>query len=239
MSAGAAIRLATWNIHGGVGNDGRYDAARIIGVLSEIGADIVALQEVPSLALHGELLEAIQAALGMHVAVGRTLTRGDADFGNAVLSRYPIATQATLDLTVAPHEPRNAVDILVHHGNRQVRVVGTHLGLWPAERREQVQRILGAVDARPDVPTALMGDINEWYLWGRPLRWLHARFKAVRTPSTFPARAPVLALDRIWAHPPAVLRGLHVHRSAASRKASDHLPLVASMLFGSAGTTGS
>jgi endonuclease/exonuclease/phosphatase family metal-dependent hydrolase len=231
MQDAADLSLATWNIHGGVGNDGRYDAERVIAVLGEIGADIVALQEVPSLSLHGQLLKAIQATLGMHVAIGRTLTRGEADYGNAVLSRFPISAHATLELTVPPHEPRNAVDILVHRGDRLVRVVGTHLGLRPAERRVQVQRILAAVDARPEVPTALMGDINEWYLWGRPLRWLHARFRTSRAPRTFPARAPMLALDRIWAHPPAVLRDLRVHRSPASRMASDHLPLVASMTF--------
>jgi endonuclease/exonuclease/phosphatase family metal-dependent hydrolase len=72
-----------------------------------------------------------------------------------------------------------------------------------------------------------MGDLNEWYLWGRPLRWLHARFCAMRTPATFPAHRPVLKLDRIWAHPTSALQSLRAHRTPLSRVASDHLPLVA------------
>ncbi|MEP7275079.1 MAG: endonuclease/exonuclease/phosphatase family protein, partial [Betaproteobacteria bacterium] len=43
--AATAIRVATWNIHGGVGNDGNYDAQRVIAVLRELRADVVALQE--------------------------------------------------------------------------------------------------------------------------------------------------------------------------------------------------
>jgi endonuclease/exonuclease/phosphatase family metal-dependent hydrolase len=49
--------------------------------------------------------------------------------------------------------------------------------------------------------TVLMGDINEWFLWGQPSRWLHAYFEQTATPRTFPARLPLLALDRIWARP--------------------------------------
>lgn len=74
MPAGDDLRVATWNVHGCVGGDGRYDGSRAIGVLSEIDADIVALQEVPSLALHAELMRDIQAKLGMHIALGRTLS---------------------------------------------------------------------------------------------------------------------------------------------------------------------
>jgi len=73
----------------------------------------------------------------------------------------------------------------------------------------------------------VMGDLNEWYLWGRPLRWLHAKFAVTRTPPTFPARRPMLKLDRIWAHPTSALQSLKAHRSALARVASDHLPLVA------------
>ena len=39
----------------------------------------------------------------------------------------------------------------------------------------------------------------------------------------------MLALDRIWTHPRAMLRDLSVHRTALSRVASDHLPLVATL----------
>ena len=58
-------------------------------------------------------------------------------------------------------------------------------------------------------PTLLMGDLNEWYLWGRPLRWLHSHFREMpAAPRTFPAHRPVFALDRIWVSPAGSLRKL-------------------------------
>jgi endonuclease/exonuclease/phosphatase family metal-dependent hydrolase len=72
-----------------------------------------------------------------------------------------------------------------------------------------------------------MGDLNEWFLWGRPLRWLHRHFRKTPSPRSFPARAPLLALDRIWVEPRVLLQRLWVHASPAARAASDHVPVVA------------
>ena len=127
----------------------------------------------------------------------------------------------------ARHEPRNAIDARIAYNHCDVRIVATHLGLRPAERRLQVKRLLAALEPGPLGACIVMGDLNEWYLWGRPLRWLHAKFAVIRTPATFPARRPMLKLDRIWAHPASALRSLRAHRSALARVASDHLPLVA------------
>ena len=226
-----SIRLATWNIHGAIGRDGRHDVRRILDVLHEVDADVIALQEVASLGLEEGLLQAVRKDLGMHVVTGRTLTRRNADFGNALLSRHPVVHSASVDLTVGQHEPRNAIDARVAWEHRELRVVATHLGLRPAERRMQVKRLLAALEAKALGPCVVMGDLNEWYLWGRPLRWLHAKFAVIRTPATFPARRPMLKLDRIWAHPTSALESLRAHRSALSRMASDHLPLVATYTF--------
>jgi endonuclease/exonuclease/phosphatase family metal-dependent hydrolase len=223
----SSIRLATWNIHGAIGRDGRHDVDRILAVLHEVDADVVALQEVASLVLEDGLLQAVRADLGMQVVTGRTLTRRNADYGNALLSRHPVAHSKSIDLTVGRHEPRNAIDARLACGPCELRVVATHLGLRPSERRWQVKRLLDAIEAYPLGPCIVMGDLNEWYLWGRPLRWLHAKFAAVHTPSTFPARRPMLKLDRIWAHPVSALQSLRAHSSALARVASDHLPLVA------------
>jgi endonuclease/exonuclease/phosphatase family metal-dependent hydrolase len=222
-----AMRLATWNIHGAIGRDGRHDVDRVLGVLHEVDADVVALQEVAPLGLEAGLLQAVRKDLGLHVVAGRTLTRRHADFGNALLSRHPVLHSASIDLTVGNHEPRNAIDARIGWSQCEVRVVATHLGLRPAERWLQVQRLLAALEPGPLGACVVMGDLNEWYLWGRPLRWLHARFCVMRTPATFPARRPVLKLDRIWAHPTSALQSLRAHRTPLARVASDHLPLVA------------
>jgi len=225
--AARCLRLATWNIHGGIGRDRRYDPGRIIAVLQELRADIIALQEVASLAVHGEFLGQVRSALDVHVVVGRTLTRRAADYGNALLSRFPVKETSNIDLTVGSHEPRGAIDARLDVEGRELRVMSTHLGLRPAERRKQVHRILCALDSDAHGPVVLMGDVNEWYLWGRPVRWLHARFRSTPAPATYPAQRPVFALDRIWARPVQYLRGVAVHRSALAHVASDHLPLKA------------
>jgi len=227
-----AISAATWNIHGAVGGDGRYAPKRIFDVLSELRADVAALQEVPLSGPHGDFLVELEHATGYHVAAGPLFQRRGTEFGNAVLSRHPFERVAHLDLTVHRYEPRGAVDVHIEPGAGScLRVLATHLGLRPGERREQVKRLLAAVEDESPHPTMLMGDLNEWYLWGRPLRWLHAHFREKPdAPRTFPARRPMFALDRIWISPVGCLRQLHRHSTPLARVASDHLPLVAEVV---------
>lgn len=227
------LRIATYNIHGAVGTDGLFDPARVAAVLAEIDADVVALQEVHSGAAGGNLLAHLRAALDVETVSGPTLFRSDAEYGNALLSRYPVRGVNRIDLSVGRREPRGALDTLLDAG-RGLRVLATHLGLWPGERRRQVKRLLQALDDGPQLPTVLLGDLNEWYLWGRPLRWLHAEFERSPAPATFPARRPVLALDRLWARPRSMLERVKVHATPLARRASDHLPLVATLVLPSA-----
>jgi endonuclease/exonuclease/phosphatase family metal-dependent hydrolase len=110
-------------------------------------------------------------------------------------------------------------------------VIATHLGLRPRERRFQVQRILEHA-GRDERATVLLGDINEWFIAGRPLRWLHAHFGFVPHLRTFPASFPLFALDRIWAHPPRAIARFWCHVTPLSRSASDHLPVIARLQLG-------
>ena len=229
MSAEAKrpLAIATWNVHGGVGRDGRYHPARIALVVEEMGADIVALQEVGSRSAAENLLAVLVRETGFHAVDAFTLKRNGSDFGNAVLSRYPIQETTRLDLTQPRCEPRSAVDAVIAVPGGPLRVIATHLGLRPSERRDQVKRLLAALERETPLPTVLTGDVNEWYLWGRPLRWLHRHFKRTPAPPTFPAWRPVFALDRLWTEPAPLLAELRVHSSPLTRIASDHLPLVA------------
>jgi phospholipase D1/2 len=232
MSPVATLSVATWNIHGGVGTDGRYSSARIVDVLGEVDADIVALQEVASLQAHENFLVELERETGYHVAAGPLHQRSGSDFGNAVLSRYPFTTIERLDLAIDNYEPRGALDVCIGVGARQtLRVIGTHLGLRPGERRAQVRRLIGAIECEAPHPTILMGDLNEWHLWGRPLRWLHTHFREEPVaPRTFPSWRPMFALDRIWVSPAGTLRRLARHATPLARVASDHLPLKAEIV---------
>jgi len=220
------LKVATYNVHRCVGRDGRKDVARVLDVLRELDADVVALQELewrPAAAL--DLLADFARELGYAGIAGPTLLEGTGHYGNAVLTRLPAHGVRRVDLSVPGREPRGALDLVLDAPHSALRVIATHLGLLPAERRLQVRRILGLLaPVRPE-PVVLMGDLNEWFLWHRPLRWLRAHFGRVPAPATFPARLPLLALDRIWVEPRRLRAGLAVHATPLARRASDHLPL--------------
>lgn len=221
------LRIATYNVHGAVGIDGRLDAARIARVLAEIDADIVALQEVP---LGGtrtpNVLASLRDMTGMNAVEGPTLNTAARRYGNAVLTRFPVRAVRTLDLSFGSREPRGALDADIDCGGEAWRVVATHLGLSASERRAQVEQVLQSFDT-PHMPVILLGDLNEWFVHGRTLRRLVTRFHRANALRTFPTRYPLFALDRIWVHPGERLAAVRVHRTPLARVASDHYPLVA------------
>jgi len=226
------LTVASYNVHHCVGGDGRRDVARVADVIREIGADVVGLQEVES-GTPGELvadLDEIAAATGLTPVAGATLQRGRGDFGNALLTSLPIASVERCDLSVPKREPRGLLDVeLVWRGER-LRALTTHFGLRAAERRVQVLAVLGRLQLEHHPLTILLGDFNEWLPGGRPLRALRKRFGHSGSPRTFPAWRPIFALDRVWVHPKRMLGGVRAHESALARVASDHLPIVASIV---------
>jgi endonuclease/exonuclease/phosphatase family metal-dependent hydrolase len=223
------IRVASYNTHGGVGRDGHFVPKRIAGVLKELDADVIALQEVESRATGFDMLAYLKEETGFEAIAGPTLLRNGADYGNGLLTRFKVQSVQRLNLCVDRCEPRGAIDAELDCGGTPMRVLATHLGLRPAERREQIQRLLRALENDRPLPTLLMGDINEWFLWGRPLRWMHKHFEQTPSPPTFPSRLPVFALDRMWVKPRTLLRDMSVHASPLAKIASDHLPLTAEL----------
>jgi endonuclease/exonuclease/phosphatase family metal-dependent hydrolase len=225
------LALATYNIHACVGIDDRFDPARIVAVLRELDADIVALQEVEN-RMVGDLalLQYLGSETGLLAVAGPTLQRETGHYGNALLTRLPVLSVDRIDLSLPQREPRGAVNALLDCQGRQLRVVATHLGLRPGERRQQVRQLLRVFETNNADVNILLGDLNEWLLWGRPLRWLRRYFGHSAQPRTFPARYPLFALDRIWAQPRGALIATRRHASPAARVASDHLPVTARLL---------
>lgn len=221
------VTIATYNIHGAVGGDGQFAPLRIAQVLLETGADIIALQEVPLGGLHfPNVLDMLKEATGFYGAEAPTFEISYRRYGNAVLSRFPIVMTRAINLSYGKREPRGALDADIDCHGHPLRVVATHLGLGMAERRDQIRRLLQVFDT-DQMPVILLGDVNEWFVWGRTLRWLVSHFEAVPAPTTFPARWPVFALDRIWIRPRHRLVQVRRHDTKLAKIASDHLPLVA------------
>ncbi len=223
--------LASYNTHGGIGTDRRFDPERIARVIGELNADIVALQELEFHA-RADMLDVLRRHTGFHGIAQRTFAREDGAFGNALLSRWPIAASTEIDLSLPGREPRGAIDASLQCNATSLRVIVTHLGLRPSERAEQARRLVAAIGAT--MPVVLAGDINEWLLPRHALRILHAHFGESPARATFPSMAPMIALDRIWTSPSVRLCGIRTHRSALARRASDHLPLVAELEWPSA-----
>ncbi len=123
-----------------------------------------------------------------------------------------------------------------------MRVVVTHLGLTPQERRIQVGRLVeslsdgadgdgtsadGDVSATQPPPTVILGDFNLVRRQTRASRLLEEHFPTFVSEPTYPSRNPQLALDRIYLSHHWVVETSHVVHTGVARIASDHLPLVA------------
>lgn len=221
------IRVATYNIHSGVGLDRRHDLQRIIRVIDELRADIVGLQEVASTA-DADTVELIAGECNYWAVAGPNIVEHRAHFGNLLLSRWPIREHRLLDISIGSREPRGAIDARVALGDEHLQVVVTHLGLRRAERQKQLARLHNAVSG-DDSPALILGDFNA--PTGRELRnaGLGGRWAPKLAPRSFPANLPLLALDRIWARPDALLHWVRAHRSPLARVASDHLPVLGSL----------
>jgi endonuclease/exonuclease/phosphatase family metal-dependent hydrolase len=220
--------VASYNVHQCVGLDGRLDIKRIAHVLSELDTHLIGLQEVGThpQGMHSlSQMEYLADATGLHAIAGPTIERQTGPYGNVLLTGWRVLGSRLLDLSVPGREPRGAIDAELDIAGQRVRVIVTHLGLRAAERRYQVRRLLAALSEGQHRFIVVLGDINEWILRSRPLRWFHARFGKPPAPRTFPSWLPLFALDRVWVLPREALLDIRTHATAITRIASDHLPV--------------
>ena len=232
-----SLVLASYNIHRSYGRDGRYDPARIREVLRGLNAQVLALQEVELLHDAPGLLDFFCENSKWKAIHGPTLALDTGQYGNALLTSLAVRSVQRIDLSLPGREPRGAIHVTLEHQSHQLEVIATHLGLRPAERRTQIQHLLDILQDNRfsqshSTITVLMGDLNEWFLWGRPLRWLHRHFQGSPAPASYPACCPLLALDRIWVKPCEKITSMKVVNNKSTRAASDHLPVVARIKYG-------
>lgn len=230
-----SFKVASYNIHKGVGTDRKRDPARILNVLNEVGADIVCLQEA-------DLRFGTRASV-----LPRFLIEGHTDYvpvpldvqhdsmgwhGNAILVRRGIAVESHDILHIPCLEPRGVVTASLDIGGARVSVFGMHLdlsGLWRVRQARAIAALGEA--ARASGPVVLMGDLNEWRAVAGCFREFGKHFALLDPGPSFPSRRPLGRLDRIMHDERLAAQDCGVHRSALATVASDHLPVWAEFML--------
>jgi endonuclease/exonuclease/phosphatase family metal-dependent hydrolase len=230
------VKVASYNIRKGIGTDRRRRPGRVLEVLNEIGADIIALQEADRRfgVRHSALpTDLIAAETDYRPVPFETRAESLGHHGNAILVRRGFAVLMHDILHLPTIEPRGAVLADIDVGGHALRIVGMHLDLSGLRRRQQVRAVLAEVDHRtPPLPSVLMGDMNQWSHQGGMMDEFVGRHHLAQTGPSFHSQRPIARLDRIFVSP-----GLHIvdagtHHSLKARQASDHLPVWAELSFG-------
>jgi endonuclease/exonuclease/phosphatase family metal-dependent hydrolase len=217
----------TWNIHGAMGRNPRFDLALTVDLIQRHNPDIVALQEIDSrrpVTGPGNPFEVLQSALGKYGVGAKTIITADGEYGQALFSRWPLRSSDVRDISYPEREPRRAIRGEIETPGGMLRIIATHLGLSSGERRSQVRTLLDMIDG-PAMTTVVLGDFNDW-LWAGSVRKALSRSLPGRTRHrTFPSIWPLFHLDRIYCRPREALVHGYIDRSA--RGISDHLPVIA------------
>jgi endonuclease/exonuclease/phosphatase family metal-dependent hydrolase len=246
-----SIKVMTVNIHKGFTFFNRKfilhelrDAVRLVG------ADVVFLQEVAGThTTHGVKFdnypeaphyEFLADSIWPEFAYGRNAVYNKGHHGNAVMSKFPIIHFENRDISISGPERRGLLhcELQMPGDRRNVHAVCVHLGLLASHRKQQMDLLCNMVrnDMPPDAPVVVAGDFNDWRVHAHKQlekgAGLHEVFVKAqgRAARTFPARFPLLQLDRIYvrnavAHAPVVLP-----RKPWSHL-SDHAPLAAEIGF--------
>ena len=226
------LRFASYNIHKAVGTDRRCDPDRIVTVLREMDADIIALQEADTrFGVRTSVLNkaALDDSPWKAVPLGGP-TPSLGWHGNALLIRRWMDVIEADHLDIPTLEPRGAVRADVDVAGTSVRVVGMHLDLSGLRRRHQIRSVLRQLDesAMP-YPTVMMGDFNQWGNTTGAMREFGEGWHILDTGRSFPSRRPIARLDRMVVSKHFECSQAGPHRTAMSSQASDHLPIEADL----------
>jgi endonuclease/exonuclease/phosphatase family metal-dependent hydrolase len=222
------FKVATYNIRKCIGTDRRRDPARVLAVLRELDADIIALQEADR--RFGQKASAIPHHMFLehsdYVPVdlsGRA--HGIGWHGNAILVRRGIEVRHAQPLNIPTLEPRGAVVAELKVYGQLLRILGVHLDLSGLWRRRQIRAMLAHLDATPHLPTIILGDFNQWSDRGALSEFAFHHHRLVKTPPSFHSRRPVARLDRIIVSHDVAVDEADAHMTPLAKLASDHLPL--------------
>lgn len=226
------VRVLSYNIHSGVGSDGRRNYRRIGRLLRDLNIDVALLQEMDtrhkSTSPEQDIAD-ICAKKAFTLAPSPAIYENNSWYGNAILSRHPILFSKTIDVSQKGLQPRNIQEALIQTKEGKLRVINTHKGLKRQERRKQFELLDNHLrDSFQQLDTTLVvgGDFNEWQLFSSAFHRLNQILTPHRLGPTFHTRFPVLRLDRVWtANTPAVKK-VAVVRNRKTFTYSDHYPIL-------------
>lgn len=231
------LRVLTYNVHHGEGGDRRLDLERIAAVVRAAEPDLAALQEVDRSAQRTGGVDQpseYSRLTGMHGWFGAAMPFQGGEYGQVLLSRWPMTQPRVLHLPGKPgSEPRIALTALVDVPQTgRIRWAGLHLdaGREDLERWEQAGRLLEEFPGDA-IPTLLAGDYNatpESRVMRRLLEpssgWVDTA--AAWAAPTVPAESPRSRIDYVLASPPETWETIE-SKVIAESVASDHRPLLA------------
>lgn len=243
------ITVTTYNMHKGMSALNRKVRIRTMTkALQDLKSDVLFLQEVQGENLqrrtklsafpekpHHDL---IGGYLEYNSSYGKNAVYPEKHHGNAILSHLPIETHHNLNITVNKLEQRGLLHCEVQPEGWDIPLVClcTHLNLLESDRAKQYSTIFEYVSQHIDPlsPLVIAGDFNDWrqksqLSLGRALNLEEVFISNGQLPKTFPARMPILSLDRIYTRNLDVLN-TQVHNSERWKNLSDHLPLSAKIL---------
>ena len=247
-----SLKVVTYNIHKGFSQFNQHMMVHELrDQLRLLGADIVFLQEVqgqhskhaekmdnwPECAQHDFLAEDVWQA----TAYGSNVIYDHGHHGNAILSRFLIEHSHNQDVTHHRFERRGLLHCVIDVPGltQALHCVCVHLSLFARSRRKQLDALAGYLEniTDADSPLIIAGDFNDWRNEADQLLGARLGLSEVfggesgvggAPGRSFPAKLPVLRLDRIYVRGMTVQHA-EVHFGVPWSKISDHAALSAQL----------
>lgn len=225
-------RIVTYNIHSGIGRDKKQDYKRIGQFLASSGADVVLLQEMDTRPPERDTAQDVRdicAENTFKLIPSPAIKEADGWYGNAILTRFDVLSNDTVDVSQSGRQPRNVQIVELKTEKTPLTVVNTHKGLKKLERRSQFSLLHEHLSQRlkeKQTPLVLAGDFNEWQFFSKAFKGLNSLLFQQKVGATFPSHFPVFSLDRVWVTDDIKVKACRKLKNAKTRVYSDHLPVL-------------
>lgn len=238
--SGQILRILSYNVHSCIGTDRQLNCGRIADVIADIAPDIIGLQELDvgrQRTGGADQAHIVASLLSMDFHFHAALHVAEERYGDAILTALPMKS-VKAGMLPSSGEQRGALWTEISVGGQEIQVFNTHLGLRNRDRVTQMTTLLGpswiGSSSCTGKPCILLGDLNSvgrsaaYRLVTRCLKDVQLQ-DGRQTRPTFPSRYPFMRLDHIFVSAGIEVLDVEVISTPLARRASDHLPLVATI----------